>query len=336
MSLLPNPIAEKILIMRQYLAVGTLCIALVSGWLYWEQPDQGGTVPPADHAEVVMVWPDSAKDKQLKVGKEHDTTKPDGDLVAGKRVQRITNVGKAELHFWPAPKDNNTGTSVVVCPGGGFWILAWDLEGTEVAHWLNSIGVNAFILKYRVPTAKQKNPGAAGVEDLQRAIAVVRHNARKWNLDAERVGALGFSAGGAIVAATGLNTRRYGSIDEIDQQPCRPNFIIPVYGAWMVDEKNDVLRDGMELNEDSPPAFLVHAYDDFVPVRNALVLAQLYKEAGVRVECHVFDSGGHGFGLRHVKESPVTMWPKLCESWMRRNGWLKTVAAASEIDSSAR
>lgn len=322
--------------LREFLTAGGILLAATAGWLVWNQSDDGEVVPPPDHAEVLMVWPDTAKDKQLSVGKEYDTTKPTAELIAGKRVQRITNVGKAELHFWPAPKEKNTGTSVVICPGGGFWILAWDLEGTEIAQWLNSIGVNAFILKYRVPTAKHDLPSAAGTEDLQRTIALIRHNAKKWNLKKDQVGALGFSAGGAIVVATGLATERYKAVDKVDDQNVRPNFIVPVYGALMVADDGVRLREGMALDENSPPAFLVHAQDDFVPVRNALELSKLYKEANVRVECHVFDSGGHGFGARFIEDSPVTGWPKLCEQWMRRNGWLEQIAAETAADESKR
>ena len=194
---------------RELIFTFGILVFVVGGWLMMSGGTEAHAVPPAENAEVLMVWPESATDKQLKnIGKEHDATKDSDELIAGKRVQRITNVGKAELHFWPAPSDKNTGTSVVICPGGGFYILAWDLEGTEVAKWLNSIGVNAFILKYRVPTAKQANPVAAPVEDLQRSIALVRHNAEKWNLNPKRVGALGFSAGGQTVATVATANRR--------------------------------------------------------------------------------------------------------------------------------
>ncbi len=312
---------------RELLAITGLLALVVSGWLVMNQSANVHAIEPAKNAEVLMLWPESATDKQMDVGQERDTTNITSDLIAGKRVQRITNVGKAELHFWPASAETNTGTSVVICPGGGFYILAWDLEGTEIAQWLNSIGVNAFILKYRVPTAKEDDPAAAPTEDLRRAIALVKHNAEKWNLNADRVGALGFSAGGQTLIAAALKKEEvYKAVDEVDKQSRRPDFIIPVYGARMVDLKKDSaasLRAGMELNANSPKAFIVHAFDDFVPVQNALQLASLYKDAGVPVECHVFDTGGHGFGARFVEGVPVTEWPELCETWMRRNGWLE-------------
>ncbi len=302
------------------LVIGLLACGL-GGWLLWGQPETGeANISTASGAEVLKVWPESAK-KTIDVGDEYDTTTATGELIAGKRVARITNVSSAELHYWPADKDKNTGTSVVICPGGGFYILAWDLEGTEIATWLNSIGVNAFILKYRVPTAKQSDPSAAPTEDLQRAIALVRHRSKEWNLNPEQVGVLGFSAGGMVTVNSALTTSRYDAIDEVDEHSARPNFIIPVYGARMVNDKGG-LRDGMKLEKGSPTAFLVHAYDDFCPVQNAIELSRLYKEANVPVECHIFDTGGHGFGARYVEKFPVTGWPKLCENWMRKNGWL--------------
>jgi acetyl esterase/lipase len=309
---------------RELIAITGLLVFVVGGWLMMRQPTNAHAFEPASNAEVLMVWPESATDKQMDVGQERDTTNITSELIAGKRVQRITNVGKAELHFWPASAETNTGTSVVICPGGGFHILAWDLEGTEIAQWLNSIGVNAFILKYRVPTAKESDPAAAPTEDLRRAIALVKHNAEKWNLNVDRVGALGFSAGGQTLIAAAFKTKVYDAVDGVDKQSRRPDFIVPVYGARMVDWKKGAasMRAGMELDSKAPPAFIVHAFDDFVPVQNALQLATLYKAAKVPVECHVFDTGGHGFGARFVEGVPVTQWPKLCEAWMRRNGWL--------------
>ena len=319
------------------LIASTGLLALVVGWIMFGQQIYARAIPPADHAKVMMVWPETATAKQLKVGREHDTTRPFvGKLVAEKRVQRITNVGKAELHFWPAPSDSNTGTSVVVCPGGGFTVLAWDLEGTEIATWLNSIGVNAFILKHRVPTDNQASPIEGPTEDLQRAIALVRHNAQKWNLNPDRIGAVGFSSGSLMIIKAALDTRSYEALDEVDQQSCRPNFIITVYGAPLDDFNGNGVAtstfDGMELTKDSPSAFLVHARDDYVPVENALELERLYKEVGVPVECHVFDVGGHGFGARPVADVPITDWPRLCESWMQKNGWLELAAKQKSSD----
>ena len=314
------------LLLSELIAVTSLLGLAVAGWLVFVRQFGAPTVPLAEHAELVMVWPETATAKQIKVGKERDRTNVFDDLIAGKRVQRITNVGQAELHFWPAPADCNTGTSVVVCPGGGFHILAWDLEGTEIATWLNSIGVNAFILKHRVPTAKQASPSAAPTEDLQRAIALIRHNASQWNLNPDQVGAVGFSAGSLMILEAALGTRSYEPLDEVDEQDRRPNFIIPMYGAPLVDLDGNgagKILDGMELTKEAPVAFLVHARDDYVPVENSLVLAKLYREAGVPVECHIFETGGHGFGARSVADNPITDWPRLCESWMRQNGWLK-------------
>lgn len=306
---------------REFVALVAILVIAVCGWLFLNQPINAN-VEPAANAQTIMVWPESAKDKQLDVGAEYDTTKVTGELIAGKRVQRITNVSRAELHFWPAETEINTGTSVIICPGGGFYILAWDLEGTEIAKWLNSIGVNAFILKYRVPTAKDDDPAMAPTEDLQRAIALVRHNAANWNLKTDRIGTLGFSAGGNVIANAAFTSDRYDAVDEVDEQSARADFIVPVYGARMV-AKEGGLRNGMTLDKSAPTAFIVHAVDDMVPVHNAIELSELYSKAGVPFQCHIFDTGGHGYGARYVEGVPVTDWPRLCEAWMRKNGWLE-------------
>jgi len=205
-------------------------------------------------------------------------------------------------------------------------------------RWLNSIGVNAFILKHRVPTDKHTSPAVGPTEDLKRAIALIRHNAQKWNLSPNRVGAVGFSSGSLMILKAALDTNSYEAVDEVDEQSRRPDFIMPIYGSPLVDlDGNDgtgSIIAGMKLTKDSPSAFLVHARDDYVSAENALILARLYKEAGVPVECHIFDVGGHGFGARPVADVPITDWPRLCESWMKQNGWLE-VAAKQKLSSEA-
>lgn len=320
----PKPVAFGF----KTLTLGIFVFAMIGAWLIWNAKNessassQNETPPDA----IVSVWPDSAKGKQLDVGLEYDTTNSTGELIAGSRVMRITNVSKAKLHVYLAEEKKNTGAAVVICPGGGFSILAWDLEGTEVAKWLNSIGVNAFVLKYRVPTRNLATPEEVPTEDLQRAIAMIRHNRKLWHIDPDRVGALGFSAGAVVAVRSGLAIGSYEKIDEIDQQSVLPNFLISLY-AGRVMEENGGFGEGLLLTEKAPPIFLVHAYDDFVPVQNSLSLATAYKEADVPVEAHIYDAGGHGFGLRYVEELPITWWPERCEQWMRRNGWLNATQA---------
>ena len=269
--------------------------------------------------EVINLWPQQMPGAKREIGAEDDTTQPDSDLVAGKRVIRLGNVSTPQIHVFHAPEKTRNGTAIVICPGGGFHILAWDLEGTEIAKWLNSIGTTAVVLKYRVPTAKIEPRWLQPVQDAQRAISLTRSTANAWNLNSDQIGILGFSAGGkAAAVASYTQDRHYPSKDEIDKQSCKPNFSILIYGAGLVDAEGSLHAEN-QVSEHSPPTFVVHAFDDFVPIQNCLSLMSGLKKANVPSELHIFDSGGHGYGLRIDEAKPVTGWPKLCETWLARN-----------------
>jgi acetyl esterase/lipase len=228
--------------------------------------------------------------------------------------------------YQPA-KDKANGAAVVICPGGGFNILAYDLEGTEVAAWLNSIGVTAVVLKYRVPARDPHKRWLAPVQDAQRAMSIVRSNASAWGLDPKRIGILGFSAGGATAGYTALfrDARQYPAIDAVDAVSSRPDFALLIYTAYFVERGQTALNPALPVTftADAPPMFLVHAFDDGVPVQNALLIAAELKKVNVPAEVHVYDTGGHGYGLRPVPELPVTTWPQRAEAWLARRGLLK-------------
>jgi acetyl esterase/lipase len=323
-----SPSTSNPIISKELFAIGGLLLAVLCGWLAWNSnvESASSSLNGYNPTEVIAIWPDSATDKRIDVGKEYDKTGAADELIAGGRVMRLTNVANAELHLFPAPEKVNNGAAVVICPGGGFSVLAWDLEGTEVAKWLNSLGVNAYVLKYRVPTRKLDFPAGAPTEDLQRAIALIRSNCKAWKIDPDRIGALGFSAGAIVAMRAGLSKDAYAKVDAVDDQSTIPNFLISIYGGRMLEEDGS-LNNSLTLDVNSPPLFVVHAYDDFVPVQNSLGIASAYKKAGVSVEAHIYDAGGHGFGLRFVKEHPITSWPDRCEEWMRRNGWLEVSAS---------
>jgi len=273
-------------------------------------------------AAVVPLWPGTPPDDTRALsGPEKDTSGPNSNQVGGRPVIRLGNVAKPEMHVFLPPAESRTGAAVVVCPGGGYSILAWDLEGTEVAEWLNSIGVAAVVVKYRVPTGSLTPRHKLPVQDAQRALSLARARAGEWGIKPDRVGILGFSAGGDTAARTAYdpNGRLYTAVDAADQASCRPDFAVLVYTAYQVEK--DTVRADLAIAKDAPPAFLVHAFDDPIPVQNALVLATRMKEAGVAAELHLYDRGGHGYGLRPT-DKPVTAWPKRCEEWMRVRGLL--------------
>lgn len=242
--------------------------------------------------------------------------------VAGQPIQRIANVSQPELIVFPAPNRQAPGPAVVICPGGAYQILALDLEGTEVAQWLQSLGITAVVLKYRVPARDPNRRWEAALQDAQRAMRLVRARAEEWRIDPQRVGILGFSAGGDAAARTMLTPEaQYEAVDAADQSPITPNLGILVYPAYLVEGDPLQLRKDLAVTTQAPPVFLVHALDDPVVMESSLQLFSAYRKVKVPAELHIFDRGGHGYGLRPT-EAPVTRWSDACERWLERQGWV--------------
>lgn len=274
-------------------------------------------------ADILQLWPGTPPGTPLDVGPEEDITKPTDRLIAGRRIIKLKNVAQPEVHVYLAPEKSRNGSSVIICPGGGFNILAWDLEGTEVAEWLNSLGVSAVVLKYRVPTSQQNPRWEAPVQDAQRAISLTRYHAAEWGLKADQIAVMGFSAGGHTAArAAIMPERQYAPQDEIDKASHLPNAAILIYPAWLVDDEGELLSD-LQITQKTPPTFLVHAFDDRVSALSSISLFKELKKKEVPSELHVFESGGHGYGLRPVKDQPITEWTTLCRHWLVRLGWLE-------------
>lgn len=267
----------------------------------------------------LKVWPKGAPGETGDIGPERELP-PRGQ----KKVIRLTDVSEPTITVYQPPKDKANGCCVVICPGGGYGILAWDLEGTEVAEWLNSIGVTGVVLKYRVPRRDKESPHTAPLQDAQRAIRLVRKNAQAWGIDPTRVGVLGFSAGGHLTVMTGTQWDKttYEKIDETDRLSCRPDFLIPIYAAYLGDKKDDSqLSSSLRISKETPPTFMAVTLDDKMRGLHAgLLLAEL-KKVGVAAEAHIFVRGGHGYGLRPSADA-VSGWPKLCEQWLRTQGFL--------------
>lgn len=278
---------------------------------------------PLSAAQVIDLWPGQPPGESKELPPEADTTKPGDNLIAGQRVMRIGNVSTPTITVYPAPRDGATGASVIICPGGGHHILAWDLEGTEVAEWLNSIGVTAFLLKYRVPAREGDPRWRAAVQDAQRAVSMARHRAESFDIDPARIGVLGFSAGGETAAlAALLKERTYEAVDEADQVSVRPNFAVLTYAAGLANRENTALRDYIHVDETTPPMFLAHAYDDRVRIENPVLLFLELKKHDIPAELHVYSRGGHGYGLRETQQ-PVTTWHRRCAEWMKTEGLLE-------------
>lgn len=270
------------------------------------------------------LWPGSVPSETNALPAEKDMTKDSDGLIAGRRLIRLGNVSKPTLTVHRPAKDKDIGAAVVVFPGGGYNILALDLEGTEVCEWLNSIGVTGVLLKYRVPARAGMEKHAAALQDAQRAVGVVRQRAGEFGLDPKRIGVLGFSAGGHLAAALAANTvqRTYPMADAADAVSCRPDFSVLVYPAYLtLKEQNDKINPTVVVSSNTPPTFLVIAQDDPVRVENVLYYSVALKQASVPMELHVYPKGGHGYGLRRT-DNPLTAWPDRAAEWMRSQGFL--------------
>ena len=276
----------------------------------------------SETAPVLALWPGTPPGDKEILPEERDTTKPTDDLVAGKRLIRLGNVSKPTISVYQAPAEKRTGAAVVVCPGGGYHILAMDLEGTEVCDWLNSIGVTAVLLKYRVPARTGMPSHAAAQQDAQRAMGLVRAHANEWGIDTNKLGMLGFSAGGnlAALSCNQWESRSYTPLDAADSQSCRPDFALLIYPAYLTQtDKGDQLAPEMNVTSNTPPTFMVMAEDDPVRVENVLFYSAALKKQKVPFELHVYPSGGHGYGLRATKQL-VTTWPQRATEWLRSRG----------------
>jgi acetyl esterase/lipase len=283
-------------------------------------PAQSGWPPPANRP-TINIWPGAAPgavpSSSPDAAVEKDMTTAKDNLIAGKPLIRLGNVSVPTLTLYKPPS-HNTGAAVVVFPGGGYNILAIDLEGTEVCDWLNSAGVTCLLLKYRVPGTGPYPKSPAALQDAQRAMGLARQHAAEWGIDPHRIGVLGFSAGGHLAAAisTHYDKRLYEPIDAADSLSCRPDFAVVIYPGYLaLADKNFAPNPDIVPTADTPPTFIVQAEDDPVHVENALVYFLQLKNAKVPAELHIYAQGGHGYGLRRTA-LPVTTWPQSVETWL--------------------
>ena len=308
-------------------------VILIAASIAAQNTEPYGWPPGPSHATVTL-WPNGAPAPTTAattgpsatpappLGPEHDTTTAKDNLIAGRPLIRLGNVTTPTLTLYLAPKAGNTGAAVVVFPGGGYSILAIDLEGTEVCDWLNSIAVNCLLLKYRVPGSGPYPKSSAALQDAQRAMGIARQHASEWGIDPKRIGVLGFSAGGHLAAAisTNYDQRLYPLVDAADQQSCKPDFAIVIYPGYLaIADKNFEFNPDIPVTAATPPTFLVQAENDPVHVENVIQYFTELKKAGVPAELHVYTKGGHGYGLRST-DLPVTHWPELATTWLKTIG----------------
>jgi acetyl esterase/lipase len=295
-------------------------------------PLLGQTAPwqPSPGHTQLPIWPGPVPDKKSVPGPEE--MKIDSDsLVGGRPVTGVFNVTQPTITVYAA-KGTGPRAAVLVFPGGGFEGLAIDLEGTEVCDWLTSEGITCVLLKYRVPSLpydwhcdcrpNDLARSTLALEDAQRAMGLVRFHASEWHIDAHKIGVLGFSAGGYLVAemSTHFGRRLYASVDAADRESCRPDFAVAIYPGHLWTGNQLDLNPYIRVTRETPPTFLLQAEDDHVDgVKQSLVYYAALKNAGVPAEMHLYAEGGHGFGLRRTKLA-IMEWPALVERWLKEIG----------------
>jgi acetyl esterase/lipase len=293
-----------------------LCVTLLIATASFAQ--QPGWQPAAGHMQI-PIWPSGVPAGASALpGPEADTTTPKMPLIAGRPLLHLANVSVPTITLYKPAKQSGPAPAVVVFPGGGYQILAIDLEGTEVCDWLNSTGIACVLLKYRVPNTGPYPKSAEALQDAQRAVGLVRQHSAEWGINPKKIGVLGFSAGAHLAAAlsTHFDKRLYDSVDAADQFSCRPDFAVIVYPGYLA-----VAEQGMKTNAEinpssqTPPTFIVQAEDDPVHVENSTNYFLQLKQAGVPAELHIYAEGGHGYGLRKTA-MPVTGWPQLVDTWL--------------------
>lgn len=280
--------------------------------------------------EIVLLWPQEIPNQ---IETDEIENQKNGDILW------IENVQKPSLEVYLPAKKNANGKAVVICPGGGYKALAYNWEGTDIAKWLNSIGIAAFVLKYRLPNSKSIIvANEAPLQDAQRAIKLVRHNCEKWNVCKDKIGIMGFSAGGHLASTLGTHYEIDSSIepDSIESVNARPDFMVLIYPVITMklsythkgSRKNllgespeqhliDFYSTELHINKNTPPTFIVHATDDMsVPVENSILFYQGLRKEGIYTEMHIYPVGGHGFSLA-LSMGHLQTWTDRLNEWIQ-------------------
>ncbi len=308
-------------------------------WLCVAWPSVGAD-PPA----VVELWPGKVPDEAGDIGPEKVRLSPKltrKEVEVTEPTRLVTNVSRPTITVHRPAKEKDTGAAILICPGGGYWDLYWQLEGEEVAAWLNAQGVTGIILKYRVPRRPDEpkgEPARRPLQDAQRAVRRVRSKAAEWGIDPKRIGIMGFSAGGhlAIATATSFGRQTYEPMDTIDATSCRPDFAIAAYPGYLKAKDRDELAPGLRVPVGTPPVFLVHGGADIIsPPEHSVLMYLALKRAGTPAELHIYAGAAHDFGVRPVGH-PCATWTARCIDWLGNQGFLKPSNAGRTGDLGVR
>lgn len=295
----------------------------------------GASAPGADNPLVVEIWPGKVPDENGGIGPERVVMSPRLDhkqVEVTEPTRMLTDVSRPSISIYRPPAEKDTRTALLICPGGGYWNLYWELEGEEIAAWANSLGMTGIILKYRVPRRPDEpktEPARRPLQDSQRAVRLIRGKASEWGIDPNRIGITGFSAGGhlAISTATSFEQRSYEPVDDLDKISSRPDFAIPVYSGYLKSKDKDEIAPSLHIPLGTPPVFLVHGGDDIVSnPEHSLFMYLALKRSGIPAELHIYATATHDFGVR-PSSHPYATWTDSCARWLRQQGFLPPLAA---------
>lgn len=255
--------------------------------------------------EIIHLWPATVP------GEKESKQEPVISDDTSNNVIRISKVTDPSMIVYPANSNNSNGIGIIVCPGGAYNILAIDLEGYEIAEWLNKLGYTAFVLQYRVP---DKQMGA--LQDLQRAIRTIRSEATKWKINPKKLGVIGFSAGGSLCAraSTMYNEKTYACLDKKEELSSRPDFTLLIYPAYLDQGTDNSITPELTVNANTPPTFIFQTADDIYG-NSSMLYGKALRDAHVPVELHILPKGGHGYGIR-LGNAAAEIWPQLAEKWL--------------------
>lgn len=309
-----------------------LPVSAACGSRLFAQSNDANALPSRETQQPVVVdlWPGKVPDEAGDIGPEKVRMSPVLDrkqVEVTEPTRLVTDVSKPSITLCRPPRELDSGTAILICPGGGYWDLYWQLEGEEVAAWLNSLGITGIILKYRVPRRADDvkgEPARRPLQDAQRAVSLVRSKAREWGLNPQRLGMVGFSAGGhlAIATATTFEKRAYEPQDATDRVSCRPDFAILVYPGYLKAKDKDELSPALSIPPGTPPVFLAHGDEDIIsPPQHSVCMYLALKRAGIPAELHVYAQSAHDFAVRS-NDHPCSAWTKACEQWLRHQGFL--------------
>ena len=273
-----------------------------------------------EQQKPIILFPNGAPNETEKL---EESEKLLGIKIADVRVLGVSNVSEPSITFYPAPENNNFRTTIIVIPGGGYNVLAYNLEGTEVCERFNRYGINCVLLKYRVPRRDGLPKYEPPLQDLQRAIAYTRAHSKEWGIDENKIGVMGFSAGAHVAAIVSNNFSEfsYQPIDDYDEISTRPDFSILIYPAYLEGESFSVVPE-VKVSDKTPPTFIVQTQDDYKLINNSLFYYYALKESKVSVAMHLYPSGYHGYGVRKTGHL-VNEWPLRALNWLKDIGMLE-------------